>query len=145
MAPDGIVGPRVVGALTGRIVVDLSECRLYLYKDGKLVKTYSVAVGQPAYPTPTGDYYIVTMVKNPTWIPPDSPWARGLEPIPPGPGNPVGTRWIGTSARGVGIHGTPADYSIGTHASHGCIRMHMWDVEDLFGRIAVGVPVTIRP
>ena len=132
MEPDGVVGPRVVGALSGRIVVDLSECRLYLYKDGKLVKTYSVAVGQPAYPTPTGDYYIVSMIMNPTWIPPDSPWARGLEPIPPGPGNPVGTRWIGTSAPGVGIHGTPSDYSIGTHASHGCIRMHMWDVENLF-------------
>jgi len=144
MEPDGVVGPRVVGALSGRIVVDLAECRLYLYKDGKLVKTYSVAVGQPAYPTPTGDYYIASMIMNPTWIPPDSPWAKGLEPIPPGPGNPVGTRWIGTSAPGVGIHGTPSDYSIGTHASHGCIRMHMWDVEDLFARVVVGMPVHIQ-
>ncbi len=145
MEPDGVVGPRVVGALSGRIVVDLSECRLYLYKDGKLVKTYAVAVGQPAYPTPTGDYYIVSMIMNPTWIPPDSPWATGLEPIPPGPGNPVGTRWIGTSAPGVGIHGTPSDYSIGTHASHGCIRMHMWDVENMFALVAVGMPIHIQP
>jgi lipoprotein-anchoring transpeptidase ErfK/SrfK len=144
MTPDGIVGPRVVGALSGRIVVDLSACRLYLYKDGKLVRSYSVAVGQPAYPTPSGDYAIVSMIMNPTWIPPDSPWARGLEPIPPGPGNPVGTRWIGTSAPGVGIHGTPADYSIGTHASHGCIRMHMWDVEDLFSRVVVGMPIHVQ-
>jgi lipoprotein-anchoring transpeptidase ErfK/SrfK len=145
MEPDGVVGPLVVGALSGRIVVDLSDCRLYLYKDGKLVKTYSVAVGQPAYPTPTGDYSIVSMIMNPTWIPPDSPWAKGLEPIPPGPGNPVGTRWIGTSAPGVGIHGTPSDYSIGTHASHGCIRMHMWDVEDLFALVTVGMPIHIQP
>jgi lipoprotein-anchoring transpeptidase ErfK/SrfK len=145
MQPDGIVGQQVVGALSGRIVVDLSECRLYLYKDGKLVRTYAVAVGQPAYPTPTGDYAIVSMIMNPTWIPPDSPWAKGLEPIPPGPGNPVGTRWIGTSAPGVGIHGTPADYSIGTHASHGCIRMHMWDVESLFAMVAVGMPIHIQP
>ena len=145
MTPDGIVGPEVVGALTGRIVVDLSECKLFLYLDGKLVKTYSVAVGQPAYPTPTGDFRIVSMIKDPTWIPPDSPWAKGLEPIPPGPDNPVGTRWIGTSAKGVGIHGTSADYSIGTHASHGCIRMHMWDVEDLFTRVLVGMPIHIQP
>jgi lipoprotein-anchoring transpeptidase ErfK/SrfK len=145
MEPDGVVGPLVVGALSGRIVVDLSDCRLYLYKDGKLVKTYSVAVGQPAYPTPTGDYSIVSMIMNPTWIPPDSPWAKGLEPIPPGPGNPVGTRWIGTSAPGVGIHGTPSDYSIGTHASHGCIRMHMWDVEGLFALVTVGMPIHIQP
>jgi lipoprotein-anchoring transpeptidase ErfK/SrfK len=144
MTPDGIVGPLVVGALSGRIVVDLSECRLYLYRNGKLEKTYPVAVGQPAYPTPTGDYSIASMIRNPTWIPPDSPWAQGLEPVPPGPGNPVGTRWIGTTAPGVGIHGTPADYSIGTHASHGCIRMHMWDVEDLFERVAVGMPVHIQ-
>jgi lipoprotein-anchoring transpeptidase ErfK/SrfK len=145
MTPDGVVGTRVVGALSGRIVVDLSDCRLYLYKDGALVSSYSVAVGQPAYPTPTGDYAIESMAMNPSWIPPDSPWAKGLEPIPPGPGNPVGTRWIGTSAPGVGIHGTPADYSIGTHASHGCIRMHMWDVEDLFTRVVVGMPIHIQP
>ena len=145
MTPDGVVGPQVVGALTGRIVIDLSECKLSLYLEGKLVKTYPVAVGQPAYPTPTGDFRVVSMAKNPTWIPPDSPWAKGLEPIPPGPGSPVGTRWIGTSAKGVGIHGTPSDSSIGTHASHGCIRMHMWDVENLFERVVVGMPIHIQP
>jgi lipoprotein-anchoring transpeptidase ErfK/SrfK len=87
---------------------------------------------------------VVVMAKNPTWIPPDSPWAKGLEPIPPGDGNPLGTRWIGTSAPGVGIHGTPADWSIGTHASHGCIRMHVWEVEKLYDYVKVGMPVVIR-
>ena len=84
------------------------------------------------------------MSKDPTWIPPDSPWAKGLEPIPAGPGNPLGTRWIGTSAPGVGIHGTPSDWSIGTHASHGCIRMHIWQVEQLYEYVKVGMPVIIH-
>ena len=145
MEPDAVVGQMVLAALRGRIVVDQSECRLYFYVNGKLKKTYSVAVGQPAYPTPNGTFHVVSMIENPTWVPPDSPWAQGLEPIPPGPDNPVGTRWIGTSAPNVGIHGTPSDSSIGTHASHGCIRMHMWDVEELFEWVAIGMPVIIRP
>ena len=80
---------------------------------------------------------------DPTWLPPNSPWAKGLGPIPPGPGNPLGTRWIGTSAPAVGIHGTPADYSIGTAASHGCIRMHIPDVEKLYDQVEVGTEVDI--
>lgn len=141
---DGIAGPQVIAALHGRILVDQSECRLYFYSKGKLKKTYPVAVGQPAWPTPNGTFEVVVMAKDPTWIPPDSPWARGLEPIPPGAGNPLGTRWIGTSASGVGIHGTPATYSIGTRASHGCIRMYIADVEQLYEYVEVGMPVVIR-
>lgn len=141
---DGIAGPTVIAALSGRIVVDQSECRLYFYSKGKLKKWYPVAVGQPAWPTPNGTFRVVVMAKNPTWIPPDSPWAKGLEPVPPGAGNPLGTRWIGTSAPGVGIHGTPASYSIGTHSSHGCIRMYISDVEQLFEWVQVGMPVIIR-
>jgi lipoprotein-anchoring transpeptidase ErfK/SrfK len=108
------------------------------------VKTYEIAIGQPAYPTPTGTYEVVTKQKNPTWIPPSSPWAKGLGPIPPGPGNPLGTRWIGTSAPAVGMHGTYADYSVGTPASHGCLRMHIPDVEELYDQVSVGMPVIIR-
>jgi lipoprotein-anchoring transpeptidase ErfK/SrfK len=104
-----------------------------------------VAIGQAEYPTPTGTYKIVTKQKNPTWNPPDSPWAEGLGQIPPGPGNPLGTRWIGTSAPAIGIHGTYADYSIGTAASHGCLRMHIPDVEELYEDVAVGMPVEINP
>jgi len=142
---DGIVGGNVLNALSGQIVVDIGDLHLYLYRDGKLVKSYPVATGQAAYPTPTGSYAITSMQMNPTWLPPNSDWAKDAKPIPPGIDNPLGTRWIGTSASGVGIHGTPDDASIGTYASHGCIRMHIYDVEDLYERVSIGMPVTIRP
>jgi lipoprotein-anchoring transpeptidase ErfK/SrfK len=140
----GIADPKLIAALNGRIVVDQGECKLYFYLKGKLKFTFPVAVGQPAWPTPNGTWEVLVMAMNPTWIPPDSPWARGLEPIPPGAGNPLGTRWIGTSAPGVGIHGTPSSWSIGTHASHGCIRMYISDVETLYEYVQVGMPVIIR-
>jgi lipoprotein-anchoring transpeptidase ErfK/SrfK len=132
-------------AVGGRIVVDLSDLTLRLYLAGDQVRSYRVAAGQSAYPTPTGTYAVITMIEHPTWYPPDSEWAKDSEPIPPGIENPLGTRWIGTSAPGVGIHGTPDDASIGTHASHGCIRMHIPDVEDLFSRVARGMTVVIQP
>lgn len=142
---NGKVDARTLRALVGKITVDISATTLTLERNGKVVKTYRVAVGQPAYPTPTGTFRIVNKQTNPTWKPPDSPWAEGLGPIPAGPGNPLGTRWIGTSAAAVGIHGTYDDGSIGSAASHGCLRMHMPDVEELFERVAVGMPVEIRP
>jgi lipoprotein-anchoring transpeptidase ErfK/SrfK len=145
MAADGIVGVQVIGALSGHIVIDLSQLRLYFYKGTKLVATYPIAAGQPAYPTPTGHFSVVEMVKNPTWTPPDSPWAKGAVPIPPGETNPLGPRWIGTSAPGIGIHGTNDPSSIGNHVSHGCIRMYVPDVEKLFEMVTVGMPVIIRP
>lgn len=141
----GVATPEVIAGLSGRILIDQSELRLYFYESGKLKFTFRVATGMPAYPTPNGVFKVVVMAKNPTWIPPDSPWARGLEPVPPGAGNPLGTRWIGLSAPGVGIHGTPASWSIGTHASHGCIRMLVWEVEKLYDYVKVGMPVIIRP
>ncbi|MEZ5125861.1 MAG: L,D-transpeptidase family protein [Thermoleophilia bacterium] len=144
MGVDGRVAGDTLTALGGQIVVDLGDLRLYLYQGNKVYKSYGIAVGQAAYPTPTGSFYIVNMQQNPTWVPPDSEWAKGAEPIPPGPNNPLGTRWIGINYSGVGIHGTPDDSSIGTYASHGCIRMHIADVEDLYDRVVVGMPVTIR-
>ena len=144
---DGIVGPEMLGGLAGRIVVIQSEHRLYFYLNGKLKKVYPVATGQWAYPTPNGVTRVVWMTKDPTWTPPDSPWAAGATPVAPGPNNPVGMRWIGTGFSGVGIHGVPSseDYSIGTYASHGCIRMHEWDVEELYGWVQVGMPIIIKP
>gem|GEM_PF-290853 len=131
--------------MIGSIRIDISERKLYLFSDGKLAKTYSVAIGQPAYPTPVGNWKIISKVRNPIWTPPKSPWAVGLDPVPPGPGNPLGTRWMGLSAPAIGIHGTDADWSIGTAASHGCIRMHIPDAEDLFTRVYIGTPVQIVP
>ncbi len=134
-----------IDLLLGSIRIDLSQRKLYLYSEGKLVKTYSVAVGRPSYPTPQGHWKIITKVVNPTWTPPDSPWAAGAVPIGPGPRDPLGTRWMGLSAPGVGIHGTNEPWSIGSYASHGCIRMHISDAEDLFNRVFVGTPVDIVP
>ena len=73
----------------------------------KVVRQFGVATGQAVYPTPLGTFQIVVKWKNPWWYPPASPWAKGEKPVPPGPGNPLGTRWMGLSAPGVGIHGTP--------------------------------------
>jgi lipoprotein-anchoring transpeptidase ErfK/SrfK len=134
------------------IVIDKSAFKLRLYrgttKPGgtimKRVRTYPVAIGQPAYPTPTGNYAVIQKQMNPTWFPPDSPWAAGLGPVPPGASNPLGTRWIGTSAPAIGMHGTPNPSSIGTMASHGCVRMYMRDVENLYSRVEIGTPVFIR-
>lgn len=141
----GQVDARTRKALVGRIVVTLRDHSLRLIRDGKVVKKYRIAIGQPAHPTPTGDYEVIDLQVNPTWFPPNSPWAAGLGPVPPGPGNPLGTRWIGTSAPAIGIHGTYADSSIGTAASHGCIRMHIPDVEELYDQVSMGMPVSIRP
>jgi lipoprotein-anchoring transpeptidase ErfK/SrfK len=141
---DGVVGGNVLNALSGQIVVDLGDLKLYLYRDGNLIKSYSVATGSSTYPTPTGSYVVTSKIMNPTWFPPNSDWAKDAEPIPPGVANPLGTRWIGTSAPGVGIHGTPDDSSIGSYASHGCIRMHIWEVEQLFEYVVIGMPVIIR-
>jgi lipoprotein-anchoring transpeptidase ErfK/SrfK len=127
------------------IVIRLSQEKLYLYDKMKLKKTYSVATGQPIYPTPTGHFEIITKEVNPTWInPARDTWGKDEPPkIGPGPGNPLGTRAMALSAPGILIHGTPEDWSIGTAASHGCIRMHMWDVEQLFTMVSVGTPVII--
>ncbi len=140
----GVFGPKTRTTFVGKIVVNLKKFRVSVVRDGKTVVSFPIAYGTAAYPTPTGDYKIVNKQSNPTWTPPpDSSWAKGLGPIPPGPGNPLGTRWMGTSAPYVGIHGTPADSSIGTRASHGCIRMHIHDAESLYEQVVVGMPVHI--
>jgi lipoprotein-anchoring transpeptidase ErfK/SrfK len=122
-----------------------NQLRLYRYHMHKVQRwrTFGVATGQAAYPTPAGTFTIVVKWRNPWWYPPDSPWAAGKKPIPPGPGNPLGTRWMGLSAPGVGIHGTPDAASIGYSASHGCIRMHIPEAEWLFQRVRIGTPVKI--
>jgi lipoprotein-anchoring transpeptidase ErfK/SrfK len=125
------------------IVIRRGVNQLRYYRGSQLVRTFGVATGQAVYPTPTGTFSIVDMQLNPWWRPPDSAWARGEKPIPPGPGNPLGTRWMGLSAPGVGIHGTPDDASIGYSASHGCIRMHIPDAEWLFHHVDIGTPVVI--
>jgi lipoprotein-anchoring transpeptidase ErfK/SrfK len=125
------------------IVIRRGSNRLNLYDGTRPVRTFTVATGQDQYPTPLGDFEIVVKERNPTWNPPDSEWAKDAEPIPPGPGNPLGTRWMGLSAYAVGIHGTPDPASLGYSVSHGCIRMAIPEAEWLFDHVEVGTPVYI--
>ena len=126
------------------IVISRSANRLSLYDGTKVKRTFSVATGQSIYPTPAGRWHIVVKWKNPWWYPPvQDAWAKGLKPVPPGPSNPLGTRWMGLNAPGVGIHGTDEPGSIGYSASHGCIRMQVPDAEWLFDQVDVGTTVYI--
>jgi lipoprotein-anchoring transpeptidase ErfK/SrfK len=136
--------PKVTPATIGPVIVIRRGSNvLTLYNGMKVVRKFGVATGQAVYPTPLGRFQIVVKWKNPWWYPPSSPWAQGEKPVPPGPGNPLGTRWMGLSAPGVGIHGTPQDGSIGYSLSHGCIRMHIPQAEWLFDHVEVGTPVFI--
>ena len=126
------------------IVVTRGANTLRLYRGGKLVRTFPVATGQAIYPTPAGLWSIANKQRDPWWYPPTyDAWAKGLKPVPPGPGNPLGTRWMGISSPGVGIHGTNNESSIGYSVSHGCIRMHVRDAEWLFNNIDIGTTVYI--
>jgi len=137
--------PRVTVETIGHaIVIRRGENRLFLYNGSQFVRRFQVATGQSSYPTPLGHYEIVIKQRDPWWYPPTgSAWAQGKEPVPPGPGNPLGTRWMGLSAPYVGIHGTPDAASIGYSASHGCIRMRIPEAEWLFDHVEVGTQVFI--
>jgi lipoprotein-anchoring transpeptidase ErfK/SrfK len=125
------------------IVIRRGSNQLFLYRYDHLRRTFRVATGQSVYPTPLGRFNILVKWRNPWWYPPNSRWAKGQKPIPPGPNNPLGTRWMGLSAPGVGIHGTPNPASIGYSVSHGCIRMYIADAEWLFNAVDVGTTVFI--
>jgi lipoprotein-anchoring transpeptidase ErfK/SrfK len=126
------------------IIVNRGSFTLSFYKHLKLHKTYRIAVGQAGYDTPAGLYNIQNKAVNPSWHVPNSDWAGDLAGtvVPPGPSNPIKARWMGIYD-GAGIHGTDATGSIGTNASHGCIRMLIPDVVELYGQVPVGAPVYI--
>jgi lipoprotein-anchoring transpeptidase ErfK/SrfK len=135
---------RTVARFGPVIVVTRGTNTLRLYNSSRLVRTFRVATGQTIYPTPSGLWHIMDKQRDPWWYPPTyDAWAQGLKPVPPGPDNPLGTRWMGLNAPGVGIHGTDAPASIGYSASHGCIRMQVPDAEWLFEHVHVGTPVVI--
>jgi lipoprotein-anchoring transpeptidase ErfK/SrfK len=126
------------------VVVHRGPNRLVLFHGERYVRAFPVATGQAIYPTPLGNFQIIVKELNPWWYPPtQDAWAKGLKPVPPGPGNPLGTRWMGLSTPGVGIHGTSEPWSIGHSESHGCIRMQIPDAEWLYKRVHVGTPVFI--
>jgi lipoprotein-anchoring transpeptidase ErfK/SrfK len=118
------------------IVVSLEDRRLALVEDGQVKKIYTVAVGKPSTPSPVGTFKIVRRVANPVYH------HDGIT-VQPGPGNPVGTRWMGLSLRGYGIHGTNLPRSIGKAASHGCIRMAQADLEELYTLVSIGDTVEL--
>ena len=127
------------------VTVARSGTTVRVFKRGKVDKTYRVAVGEPKYPTPTGQFSVQTMQKNPPWNVPNSDWAGDLagQTIPGGdPRNPLVARWIGFNGS-VGFHGTKSIDSLGRSASHGCVRMAPGDVIDLFERVSVGTPVLV--
>ena len=136
--------------LTNGLIVNLPELVLYYFKDGVYQRRYTLAVGKPTWPTPTGRYKIIDKRKNPTWNVPESiqdeMWEEGLEvleQVPPGPKNPLGKYFMLTSAEGVGIHATNRPSSVGYYASHGCIRMLPTEIAKLFPQIPLGTPVKI--
>ena len=120
-----------------RIVVSIPDRKLALLQDGRVLKVYPAAVGAPATPSPTGACQVVVRISNPTWYGPGTV-------VPPGKANPLGTRWIGLSRKGYGIHGTNNPRSIGRRASHGCIRMRNADVEQLYEMVATGDVVELH-
>jgi len=130
---------------TDGLVVNLPERGVFLFLDGSFDRFYPIAIGQPGrFATPTGQFELVSRVKNPTWMPPE--WAgMGKDTVvPAGPDNPLGDRWMGLSLPGVGLHSTTQPASIGSAASHGCMRMYPAMSHDLFDKVRVGFPVRIE-
>jgi lipoprotein-anchoring transpeptidase ErfK/SrfK len=127
------------------ITIDRPGFRLRYFERLKLAKTYVVGVGASGFETPTGLYHVQNKAVNPTWHVPKKPWAGKLagKVIPPGPDNPIKARWMGIYD-GAGIHGTADVASLGTPASHGCIRMSIPQVEELYDRVPVQTPIYIQ-
>ena len=165
LQPDGVVGPATLASLDGEravgpgglttaeahharagrrlVIIRRDAHRLYFYRGARPLRVFAVATGGPWTPTPQGRFRIVSKYRHPWWYPPKASWAQNLNPIPPGPKNPLGTRWMGISVPGVGIHGTPNPASVGYSLSHGCIRMKKREAESLFRLVRVGTRVWI--
>ena len=126
------------------IIINIAEHKLSLFNREQVLAEFPVACGSPEYTTPIGHWKIVAKQMNPSWNNPGSAWAARMPAsIPPGPDNPLGTRAMPLNASGVLIHGTPSSWSIGQNVSHGCVRMYMKDVEQLFGMVEAGTPVYV--
>lgn len=121
------------------IIINIAAQTLSYYAGDTLVKEYPIAIGKPETPSPLGEFEITEKIVNPWWFPTEP----GMNPVPPGPGNPLGYRWIGFNSV-YGVHGTNMPWSIGTAASKGCIRMYEKDVEELFPLVSIGTPVQVK-
>jgi lipoprotein-anchoring transpeptidase ErfK/SrfK len=129
--------PMPVTARSRQIVISIADRQLAVLDNGQLLKIYPIAVGAHSTPSPDGDFVIINHAKDPTYRHAD------ME-IGPGKDNPLGSRWMGLSMKGYGIHGTNVQSSVGKAASHGCFRMRTRDVEELYSLVQVGDTVTVR-
>jgi lipoprotein-anchoring transpeptidase ErfK/SrfK len=143
IAPE-VTRQEVAAEYPSYLTLDRSTFTLRLWKHLKLAETYTVAVGMEGLETPEGLYQIEAMEENPVWNVPESDWAGSLagQTIPPGPSNPIKARWMAIY-EGAGIHGTEETSSLGSAASHGCVRMSIPDVEELYDQVEVGTPIFI--
>jgi lipoprotein-anchoring transpeptidase ErfK/SrfK len=143
VAPE-VTGEEVASEYPTYLTLERGTYTLRFWRDLKLARTYTVAVGQEGLETPEGLYHIQDKQVEPTWHVPESDWAGSLagQSIPPGPSNPLKARWMGIF-EGAGIHGTEETSSLGTAASHGCVRMAIPDVEELYDLVEVGTPIYI--
>lgn len=124
------------------LLLNLSERQVSVRQDGEVITTYPVAVGRPGWETPTGEFEVKQMVKNPSW---QNPWTDEI--ISPGEDNPLGKRWIGFWTNGendIGFHGTPDESVMGDAVSHGCVRMRNDDISEMFEKISVGDKVIVK-
>jgi len=139
-----VTGRDLVRKYPDYIIINRNGFQLRYYHRLKLQKTYTIAVGQQGLETPAGLYDVQNKQVNPSWHVPNSSWAGSLagQVIPPGPQDPLKARWMGING-GAGIHGTEDVGSLGSAASHGCIRMGIPDVIDLYDKVDVGTPVYI--
>ena len=136
--------------LSDGLVVNLPELLVYQFHLGAYQRRYAIAVGKKTWQTPTGTYKIVNKEENPTWTVPDSiqdemedMGMTVIEKVPPGPKNPLGKYWIGTSGENLGFHATNRPWSVGHVVSHGCMRMLPSEIAELYPQVKVGAPVKI--
>ncbi len=125
-----------------RLILKLKQRKLYVYQGESLLNTYRVAVGKTKWETPTGNFKVMDMIKNPGW----TNFKTGKR-IPPGPNNPLGERWIAFWTDGndyIGFHGTPNRDSVGQAVSHGCVRMYNEDVRELYDLVTLGTEVIVE-
>jgi lipoprotein-anchoring transpeptidase ErfK/SrfK len=133
---------KAIAKLRSRLVVDLSEARVYVYWGDKLLSSYPVAVGQPGWETPKGSFKVLQKQRNPVWLQPITG-----ELFPTGPNNPLGDRWISfwsDEQHRIGFHGTNKEQLVGQPVSHGCLRMKNEDIRALYEQVAVGTSVVVR-
>lgn len=147
--PVWIPGCRILPANPPRngIVINLPERLLFLFRGGKFDSYFPLSIGDESaqggrFQTPTGNFRIVEKIQNPTWYPPA--WAPDRRPVPPGPQNPLGERWVGLSLPRTGIHGTNDPLNIGNSVTHGCLRMYPQLLREFYSKVEVGFSARIE-